>query len=517
MSDWEMKIIAEEAERLIRISAQNAELRAQLRVLAERILRVTETPLSDTSTNDLANAKPVDGPEPPIQPREPENGSAIATVGPVSTGGRVSQRDSRREPLRELTLGRRPAAPIASPVTATFPDESNDELRQIEERCRAKSDAVRWQAESHRRIWEGVEAPVDDAPVDPAMTEWSGHLVDCFYWLDDQDSSQATDLSLLDDVGGCFEALAEAIRLVPTGEGRRGELERALPMLAEAQSMLRRALQRLKAADDSEQLAVYRIVREGAARHRIFIKRHLRADDLADPAGWPGLLSRIEAVATSGQQSRQQKTRLERMRQHLEVIRQGQATDQDWQALMEIVEEAVGDGIPPSNREIRDLLLPVIDDLPDRDDLLPGFRRVLREMDRFLATRTTSSKVTPGYVPPPEVIQAARLLEGRSVVLIGGIRRREAQASLRKVLGLKDLIWIETKEHQSIEPFEPVIARSDVALVLLAIRWSSHAFGDVRLFCIRHGKPLVRLPGGYGPHQVAVQVLAQASGVLAGS
>ena len=56
--------------------------------------------------------------------------------------------------------------------------------------------------------------------------------------------------------------------------------------------------------------------------------------------------------------------------------------------------------------------------------------------------------------------------------------------------------------------------RPEVALVLLAIRWSSHAFGDVQHFCDRHGKPLVRLPGGYSTNQVAAQILAQSSNVL---
>jgi hypothetical protein len=50
--------------------------------------------------------------------------------------------------------------------------------------------------------------------------------------------------------------------------------------------------------------------------------------------------------------------------------------------------------------------------------------------------------------------------------------------------------------------------------VLLAIRWSSHSFGDVKRSCDRHGKPMVRLPGGYSPNQVAAQILAQCSGRL---
>lgn len=425
--------------------------------------------------------------------------------------------DATPEPLRELTLGRTPAAPKPIPGTVTpraEPDE--DELEGIRQRCLAKCEAIRWQVESHRRLWEGVEAPIEDAPGDRAMIDWSGRLVDCFYWLDEQSSSEAMDLSLLDDVGGCFEAMAEATRLLPGGEVRRGKLERALPLLAEAQSMLRRALQRLRAPNDPDQLDVYRLVRDAAARHHIFVKRHLRADDPADPSDWPGLLSRIEAVAGGGPQSRQHRERIDRLREHLERNRRGEVTDQDWQAAIELVEQMVEDGLPPSNREVRELLVPVFDEVPDREDLPPGFRLVLREMDHYLATRPPAAADAPGYVPPAEVMEAARLLKGRSVVLIGGIRRREAQDALRRAFRLRELIWIETKEHQSIEPFEPVVARPEVALVLLAIRWSSHAFGDVRQFCIRHDKPLVRLPGGYGPHQVAVQVLAQASEWLKG-
>ena len=75
------------------------------------------------------------------------------------------------------------------------------------------------------------------------------------------------------------------------------------------------------------------------------------------------------------------------MRHHLQGIRDGSATEQDWQAVVDAVEEMIKDGVPPSNREVRDLLLPVVDDLPDRDDLPAGFRLVLREIDRFLAAR----------------------------------------------------------------------------------------------------------------------------------
>jgi hypothetical protein len=108
----------------------------------------------------------------------------------------------------------------------------------------------------------------------------------------------------------------------------------------------------------------------------------------------------------------------------------------------------------------------------------------------------------------------ARSLAGKSAVLIGGSRRREAQRSLEQAFALHQLIWIETKEHQAVATFEPMIARRDVALVLLAIRWSSHSFTDVKAICDRHDTPLVRIPGGYNPYQVAAQIIAQSSGNL---
>ena len=173
------------------------------------------------------------------------------------------------------------------------------------------------------------------------------------------------------------------------------------------------------------------------------------------------------------------------------------------------MEELIDAGAAPSNREIRELLLPLLDDLSDEEEPPPGCRLVLREIDRYLATRPSPEAPATSLGPTDAVREAARLLSGRSVVLIGGLRRPEAQSSLKTALGLKDLVWLGTKEHQSTSAFEPTIARPDVALVLLAIRWSSHGFADVKPYCDRLGKPLVRLPGGYSANQVAAQILSQ--------
>ena len=90
-------------------------------------------------------------------------------------------------------------------------------------------------------------------------------------------------------MGGCFESLAEGLASARTIlEQNQGAkvLERMLPLVAEAQSALRAALKRLGAPDDADQLEVFEWVKASAARHRVYLKRFMRADDLADPAGW---------------------------------------------------------------------------------------------------------------------------------------------------------------------------------------------------------------------------------------
>lgn len=419
-----------------------------------------------------------------------------------------------REPLRELTLGRsRPAANASNPIAEIHSQAETgaEELETIVAHCRSKAEAARWAAERQRRIREGYGWTDEDAPNDPAVVEWAERLTDAFYWANAADSAAPPDLATLDQVGGCFETVAEALDFVKEEQDRHRGLERALKLLAEAQSSLRRSLRNLRAPDDSDQLAVYEWLRVTAARNRIFLKRFMRVDDLADPADWPNLLARIETAAGNRPQFERQRAMLDELRVRVGQTReQGQIRTVEWPSVIRGVEDILQAGVPPSNPELRELLLPVIDEVPDQEELPRGFRLVARELDRYLATRHRALGPAESPVATDKVLQAARLLSGRSVVLIGGVRRPDAQKLLADALSLKDVVWVETKEHQSIKRFESMIARADVALVLLAIRWSSHGFGDVKQFCDQYAKLLVRLPGGYSPNQVAAQIVTQA-------
>jgi hypothetical protein len=513
MSDWLMRVIKAEAARLIEMAAEDDELRADLRALAQAILASTADRQAEDA--DAASAAP-SGPAPACIAADAPTDAAAAPEAAESDANQPA------EPMRRLTLGR-PAVPKNDPGSlATVAPTSRSvrpDLMEIESRCRWKSEGARWAAERLRRIREGNNIQINDPLPDEEMAEWAERMTDCYYWTRATESSEEANLGLLDDLGGCFETVAEALELVRDVQEKRSGgprvLERLLPLVSEAQSALRAALARLDAPDDPDQLEVFEWLKATAARHHLYIKRFMRADDLADPSRWSDLLARIESLPSGTRWSREQGSRIEQLKDRVQRIQAGEGTDEDWPAIIRGVDDLVAEKVAPSNREIRELLLSVLDDIPEAHDLPAGCRLVLREIDRFLATRRTEARAPVAIESSAVVKEVAPLLRGQCVALIGGSRRRAAQEALKKALGLVELIWVETKEHQAVDTFIPMIARADVALVLLAIRWSSHAFGDVRQFCDRFGKPLVRLPGGYSVNQVAAQILAQCSGQLA--
>ena len=132
-------------------------------------------------------------------------------------------------------------------------------------------------------------------------------------------------------------------------------------------------------------------------------------------------------------------------------------------------------------------------------------------MTSFVRTMTVAALLAASLLAA--AADAAPVVRG--TLVYDGIPEAESAEALEQVLGLKELLWLEVREHSSYYAFEPEIARPDVVAVLLAIRWSSHSFGDVKKFCERHGKPLVRLPSGYGVNQVAAQILSQCGDQLA--
>ncbi len=421
---------------------------------------------------------------------------------------------------RAATVPSAPAAPLQRRAGGEAALLSAPSLDVVVQRATLKHHCCRWAIERRRRLAERADFETFIKPRDDELLAAARRLPSCYVWpLDPY-------ISLPDDAGlelasQCYRNLARAAEHAAQVHAARAEaetLERAYALLAEAQSAVRALMRRLELRDDTDQEEAFRWLRQRTEEDQVYIPRHMRLNDPADPERAGDLEARLHEARDAWDASRraieQRERLLNTVRYHARRLRErrGLEGEHDWRRLHESVVELLAGGLPPSNVELREALLPIVEEIPESLSADPQFQRVLRELDRFLASR----EMEPGQpveerLDDEEVCRARELLRGRVVLLIGGERRRETEERLKRIFDLADLRWITTREHQSTADFEPAIARPETALVLLAIRWASHSFEDVADFCARYGKAFVRLPRGYGANQIAREVLRQAS------
>ena len=403
---------------------------------------------------------------------------------------------------------------VPTPTILRAPREPAD-LSVIEARCRLKAEGARWAIKRQREIGEGAHFSTAIQPRDRELIERAKKL-SCFLWMNHPNGPRPIDMGLFDALADCFQVAADATALLQecTVKNRAKDLAReCLEVAAEAQSALLAAVMAVWSHNDTEQQAIYEWLRTMAAEAGIFIERHMRIDDLADPFSAADIGDRIQAVRERCRQSlarQQQRTDwLQRIRYHTNRVASGGATDHDWQTIAQVTDEMVKDGVPPSTREIREIMLPIIDFVPPTDGFPPSFRLVLREIQTYRSAQDKRPARQGDVAPATEVSSSRKLLEGTSLVIIGGESRAHAAQALKEAFALEDVVWLESREHESTERFKPYIKRDNVKAVILLIRWSSHSYGELKRFCDQHGKLFVRLPGGYGPNQVASQIMAQ--------
>lgn len=500
-------------ERLTTLALQDAQVRAQMRRLASSFLSAIE--------EDSPGPSEVSAPQTEVEVTSSASPPVSSVVEPrprLIVGPTLIDRPAGSAPTSlgfstRIATREEPAAP------ASRKEIDDADLPLIAARCRLKAEGAQWAATRRQRIAAHADYEVEIAPRDRDIIERARQIEGCFLWMNHPSGPSPSDLSLFDDVAGCFDVTASAVELVHSllseADVQSVSFEKALDLLAEAQSALRTSIENLDGSPDSDQNKIHLWLKSTASKRQIFIERYMRVDDAADPTMWADIGDRVQAVDSRLQEARQRDKRSQqefgRIRYHLGQLSRGDGdAEHHWKTIVQSVAELVTVGVPPSNAALRELLIPMIDDLPEMT-FPPEFERVLVEIDRFLATRPTSHDVEAAVEASAEVEKVAELLAGRTMVLIGGERRPHAYEAIKRAFRLKELDWIATLAHESIETFDPHVSRDDVAVVLLAIRWSSHVFGDVKQFCERYDKPLVRLPAGYNPNQIAAQILQQVS------
>ncbi|MBX9623979.1 MAG: hypothetical protein K2X82_09240 [Gemmataceae bacterium] len=407
-----------------------------------------------------------------------------------------------------------PAFPTPPPDTTTDRELDLVPLPLVADRCRVKGEACRLVA---RRFGELDGAR--DAAAEADVQRRAARLPDCKLWMLDRDPVVALPRAW-DDLAGAFAVAADAALLLHAWEESAGPLAdrhagRVLGLAAEAQSTLLYAVADVRDVKvDFDQVQLFAHVRSVARDRQVFVPKYLKREDRARPEAWPDVSRRVGEQATQfravGDRDKARQKALKNLKFKVGKLRDGGDAAGEWPRVFELVDELVAGGLPASNAELRDLLLPVLEDIPDDPPPPPAVGQVLHEIDRYLESRPDAEPEARAARPSAEVAEVAGLLAGRELVLIGGQARQQHKAALCRAFGLTDIRWVCTPDHTSFTVFEPDIARPEVAVVLLAIRWSNHDYDGVKAYCEEYDKPLIRLPGGYNANQVAHHILAQA-------
>jgi hypothetical protein len=506
VSDWSATVVTA-LERLAELARRDEDARGALEALGHALIALAAAP--------MVEAAPADAPaEPPTLP-PPHPQESLLDIIRRSVRGLGAPEPAAA--LAPPALEKAPA-PVSAPRAESEPAVAGrldiEEVRDLAALFHAKTAAARW-ASSARA---GDAARILELP-----SELAARLERGAAWFCEPLSLHNHRQQDYDTLASAFAAAAEALEYMDLTWQASGEADLFEPvqLLAEAQSTVRSAARALRPASDPEQERTHWLLRNVTRELSIYVPRYMKLDDLADPAGAVRLLQRIQSLTAPirDRRSRERETREARSRldYHLESLAEADGDDagRHWAELTSAIELLVQGGfLRPSDRDLRERLLPLLDRRP-AGPIGPGMAQVLREIDRYLASQERGQgPEAAAATQSADVRRVAEKLRGRSVVLIAGERRVEHEERLERAFGLSELVWLEGF-GLSYTKLEDDVARGDVAMVLLAVRWASHESGNVKKYCEQYGKPLVMLRAGYNENQVAAQVIAQAGQRLA--
>ncbi|GMV25060.1 MAG: hypothetical protein AMXMBFR58_10910 [Phycisphaerae bacterium] len=524
--------LSEAIDALIRqFLRQNAGYAPLIADIADHVARLArgiepapgDRPVEPTPAVPAATPPPVvERPEPPAtRPAPPPAAKAQRPASPPLASGYVPLKlaDGEVTHVRVAGTGADIAAARNSLQDAGA-DDGDQELRRfhppdlelIATRSLLKAQACR--ASLARRAAPAADEPDHNRAIG-ALIAQGKQLDNCYLWMVNRSKPQPSDAALT-MIAAAYENLASAARLcqrVPRGS-RPDRRTTALGLLAESQSALRVLLEDTWLTQaDRDQDDAFRYLDESTSYEQLFIARHMKLSDPADPAAWPNLQARLasfmQEVAADEDSQRKLRTLVTKVRHHARrlIAHPGDDADHDWSRIDEALEGLLkaGRGRDPD----------VVEVLRSAAAASPPPARFTAVSRALAAERQDESPPVPESAPDKyseEVLRVRAMLSGARCVIIGGERREDAARRIRDAFELADVDWVSLTEHGSTAAAEAPIRRPETRLVLVLIRLVGHLHAEeVAEFCDRHGKPLVRLPAGYNPERIAAEVIEQVS------
>jgi len=248
------------------------------------------------------------------------------------------------------------------------------DLGLVIRRTRLKAEACAWAVERQRLLDRGADRDSEIRPVDAELLDRARDLRGCWLWMFDP-YGRTPEIAHLEQLAGCYRALTTAVEIVE----ELGAVDETDPialrdmyyLLAEAQSMLWAGLREAGIDRDQDQTDAFIWLREKTREHRVFVERHMRREDPADPSGWSDLQDRLDRFSSEARngfdEAGRRQAALRRLEHHVARI-SGGVTDEpnhDWERVGEIIDLLADLGIDPHSPELAEALAPLPDDVPD--------------------------------------------------------------------------------------------------------------------------------------------------------
>lgn len=550
MNDLELRELADAAAQVLRPHLERSEpLRRTVALIgkwlcdeAERVAADTRGPREHLDTSETPIVDPIaTTPVPPIAPAVPTPSVEVkpqapavplplpmsSALIPLKIGDAVVH-----VPLQGTTeeLGRARASIDSRPEPSIGDEEFNGvsevDLKVVEERCRLKAAACRLFIEKRAAIAD----PDEEREVLYRLNEMIAKakaMPSCFLWVFWRNQAQPDDAALL-RIAENYDAQADAVALVrridEDSNGRRSEDEEsAFHLLAEANSALRVALgDTWLSDDDRDQTDAHVWLRHETALRRVFIERHMTADDPANPANAAELRSRIKLAAKRLDEraaaAKGIKNALGQIKYHAGQILKGRVDDAPahWAKIADGAKKLETMGVAPTDRRIAEAVGAAAAALWSGDAAGSGFLSGVVARALALARRADGDALDRASAEDREwskaVLEVRGLLRGKRMVIIGGERNAPAVERLKQAFELKEAEWVVLTEHGSGIPMRAPIHRPDTAVVLVILKLTGHLHAEeAREYATAAGKPCVLLSGGYNPEKVAAEIVEQAS------
>ncbi len=307
-------------------------------------------------------------------------------------------------------------------------------------------------------------------------------------------------------------------------------LTEILQLFAEVQNVVRVDAEQASKPLIPEQVTAFTWLKHTCSEdgESIRIDRYMRLEDRADPAKNPDLARRVLKLSKQVANLRESERNMGQLRKLCQQLAPGQSAStlgMDlplWEQVNDCVTSLIAANVKPSDTRVRDALLPIIDDFPERVidehgqvvsdgvEISPEFQLVLNSIYEFTALHA-STVADSTETESEAVVKVRSLLKDKILVVVGGVCKPLAAQRLKNKFKVREVRWLGATKQDRVSDFRTDL--TGAAVVVLITKLIGHKHNDIREMCRSAGIPWVQTPinAGYHPNTVASEILRQAS------